>query len=210
MSGLNFIKVYLIIVIILHLISFIAPLIIIRKKGNDPHGIHEGNSILARLTPVSYFLLIIFIFVYIFFDTVIKIFWTFQGLAINGITIIGIIMAAVGSIIEIVATMRLGINFRIEIPKEQTELVVDGIYRFMRNPIAFSLYLFVLGIFLMIPNVITLIIFIMNIITFDAKIRNEEKFLSERFGKDYEAYKMKVGRYFPIKLKSRNKLSVRR
>ncbi|MFX1442675.1 MAG: methyltransferase family protein [Promethearchaeota archaeon] len=203
MSGLNFIKIYLMIVIIVHLISFIAPLIVIKKKGNDPHGIHKGNSILARLTPVSYFLLIIFIMLYLFFDTIIEVFWTFQWLAIDSITIIGIIMVAIGSFIEIVATRRLGINFRIELPKEQTELVVNGIYRLMRNPIAFSLYLFVLGIFLMIPNVISLIIFIMIIMTFNAKVRNEENFLSERFGKDYEAYKMKVGRYFPIKFKKR-------
>ncbi len=203
MIELSFIKIYLISVIIVHLISFIAPLIIIRKKGNDPHGIHQGNSILARLTPVSYFLLIIFLVLYIFFDTIIEGFRTFQWLAIDSISIIGIIMVAIGSFIEIVATIRLGINFRIELPKEQTELVVSGIYRLMRNPIAFSLYLFVFGIFLMIPNLITLIIFIMNIITFNAKIRNEEKFLSERFGKDYEAYKMKVGRYFPIKVKNR-------
>ena len=201
MNGLNFIKIYLIFVITVHLISFVAPLIIIRKRGNDPHGIHQGNSILARLTPVSYFLLLIFIMIYIFLDTIIDDFWTFKWLAIDSMTIIGIILVAIGSFLEIVATIRLGINFRIELPKEQTELVVNGIYRLMRNPIAFSLYLFVLGIFLILPNLLTLIVFIMNIITFDAKIRNEEKFLLERFGKDYEAYKMKVGRYFPIKFK---------
>ena len=205
MIEIDFIKIYLLILIILHLISFIAPLIIIRKKGNDPHGIHQGNSILARLTPVSYFLLIIFIMVYIFFDTIIEVFWTFQWLAIDSIIIIGIIMVAIGSFIEIVATIRLGTNFRIELPREQTELIISGIYKLMRNPIAFSLYLFVFGIFLMIPNIFTLIILIMNVITFDAKVRNEEKFLSERFGKEYEAYKMKVGRYFPIKCKNRNK-----
>jgi protein-S-isoprenylcysteine O-methyltransferase Ste14 len=197
MIELNFIKIYLIIVLILNLISIITPSIIIKKKGNDPHGTHEGTSILARLSGLSFFILILFIIMYIFFDTVIEAFWTFQWLVIDSITIIGIILVAIGLIIEIVAMINLGMNFRFELPKEQTELVVNGFYRVMRNPIVFALYLLVFGIFLMIPNILTLFLLILIVITFDAKVRGEEKFLSERFGKDYEEYKNRVGRYFP-------------
>ena len=74
----------------------------------------------------------------------------------------------------------------------------------MRNPIAFSLYLLVFGIFLLSPNVFTLIIVILTIITFDAKVNCEENYLQDQFGKDYEDYRKKVGRYLPFKIRKNN------
>ena len=71
----------------------------------------------------------------------------------------------------------------------------------MRNPVVFALYLMLIGSFLIIPNIILMFIVIVNIITFESKIRDEEKFLSKRFEKKYETYRNKVGRYLPFKLK---------
>ena len=49
------IKTFLIIIIGLSLIGMFLPMIVIKKKGNDPHGTHEGASILTRMTPVTIF-----------------------------------------------------------------------------------------------------------------------------------------------------------
>ncbi len=71
----------------------------------------------------------------------------------------------------------------------------------MRDPIAFGLYFLLIGSFLLIPNIYTFIIILANIISFDVKVRDEEKFLSKRFGDNYSIYKKKVGRYFPFRIK---------
>jgi len=183
---------------------FIIPLIFVKKKGNDPHGTHEGTSSLARLSGLFFFLWIIIIILYIFFNDTIILFWTFNILSTDMLVIIGMTLVSIGFIFEILGTKELGENFRIELPKEETELVISGIYRVMRNPMVFSIYLSVIGTFFIVPNLLTLIILIFSIITFDAKARNEEKFLLNRFGRDYEEYKSKVGRYFPIIINKKN------
>ena len=50
MIELIFIKFLLIAVIILFLIGIGIPMVTIKKKGKDPHGTHEGASLLTRLT----------------------------------------------------------------------------------------------------------------------------------------------------------------
>lgn len=199
----NPIKICLLILLTTHFIIFFTPLIIIRKKGFDPHGTHKNYSLLARITPISYFLLIIYIISYIFFSNVIDLVPIFTLFSEEIYVIIGIIIIILGLLFESLGIITLGINFRVELPKEETKLITSGIYRFMRNPIAFSMYLFVIGIFLMTPNILSLIISIMNIITFNAKVSKEELFLLEIFGDDYKEYKSRVGRYFPLILKKK-------
>ena len=204
MIELNYIQIFLFIILISQLITFISPLIIVKLNGKDPHGIHRNYSILARLTPISYFLLLFFIILYIFFINLIDNFWTFNFNYINILIFIGMVIITIGMIIEIIGILELGLNFRIELPKEKTELMTSGIYRLMRNPIAFSLYLSLFGIFLISSNVFTLVILILNIITFNAKVKCEENYLQEQFGEIYIEYKKKVGRYLPFKIRKEN------
>ncbi len=75
----------------------------------------------------------------------------------------------------------------------------------MRHPIVFGIFILFIGNFLIIPNLFILIITIFNIITFNSKVRDEEKFLSTRFGDVYEDYKLKVRRYLPFKIGKRSK-----
>ncbi len=194
-------KIFLIIVLVLFLIGLVVPLIMIRRKGKNPHGTHEGYSILARLSSVSIFLWIINNILFIFYNDLIELFWTFIFLSDDLFIITGMLTVTIGFIIEILGIQSLGINFRIELPEEETELVTSGIYRLMRNPIAFGLFLIIIGTFLLIPNVLTLIVTIANIIVFDTKVRDEEKFLLERFGEFFEDYKKRVGRYLPFTLR---------
>lgn len=194
-------KIFLLLVLILFSIGLMVPMIIIRKKGKDPHGTHEGYSILARLSSATIFIWIINILLFIFFYNLIELFWLFTFLSADIFIIIGMISITAGFIFEILGIQALGINFRIDLPKEETELIISGIYKLMRNPIAFGLYLIIIGTFLLIPNVLTLIITIANIVVFHVKVRDEEKFLLARFGKSYEEYQKKVGRYFPFVIK---------
>ncbi len=108
---------------------------------------------------------------------------------------------SVGFLFEILGIIALGINFRIELPIDETELITSGIYKTMRNPIVFGIFLLVTGTFLIIPTGIALLICIFNILTFNAKVIDEEKFLLRRFGEKYRSYRNEVGRYLPFVLK---------
>jgi len=192
---------FLIVILTLYLIGFLVPIIFIHRKGKDPHGMHKGYSVLARMSKITIILWFIYILLYLFIDELSGLIWPFSFLNIDFIIVIGMIMATIGIIIEFIGIQALGNNFRIEFPKEETELITRGIFRLMRNPITFALLLILIGIFLIIPNIIIFLIIIINIVAFDRKTRDEEIFLSKRFGKLYDNYKNEVPcRYFPFRI----------
>jgi len=120
------------------------------------------------------------------------------------LVLIGMITISIGFILEILGILALGINFRIELPTDDIELITSGIYRVMRNPIVFGIFLLVIGSFLIIPTGITLLIGIFNIITFNSKAIDEEKYLLRKFGEEYRTYKNSVGKYLPFKIVKKN------
>lgn len=201
----NVINISLIIVIIIFLIGFVVPLILIKKRGKDARGTKEGYSLLSKISFLSIFFWLIYILLKILFNEVWGDYLTFNLLSLDFFIISGLIIIILGFVFELLGIITLGINFRIELPKEETELVTSGIYRVMRNPIVFGVFLLVIGTFLMIPDIFTLVALIFNVVTFNSKAIDEERFLLTRFGKKFEAYKSQVGRYFPIPLKIGNK-----
>ncbi|HMF30937.1 MAG TPA: isoprenylcysteine carboxylmethyltransferase family protein [Candidatus Lokiarchaeia archaeon] len=112
--------------------------------------------------------------------------------------ICGLVIIAIGLVVETASMFTLGENFRIAFPREETTLVTHGIYRTVRNPIVLSVFLFVIGTFLVCPNLLTLVNLIGNLITFNAKATDEERFLAERFGSEWNAYVRHSGKYLPI------------
>lgn len=193
-----YIKIFFIISLILFLIGFLWPLIIVKKSGNNPHGMHEGASTLTHLSSLSILLWLSLIILYIFFNNLIENVLYLDFLANNPLIITGMISVSVGFLFEIFGILALGKNFRIELPIDETELITTGIYRIMRNPIVFGIFLLVIGTFLIIPTVIVFVICIFNLLTFNAKVIDEEKFLLRRFGKVYSDYRNNVGRYLPF------------
>ncbi len=199
------IKTFLIIIIGLFLIGMFLPMIVIKKKGNDPHGTHEGASILTRMTPVTIFSWLFYIILYVIYGTPLLHFLAFEVLISESFILSGMVVITLGLILDVWGTVALGTNFRIEFPKEETILITSGIYRLMRNPIVMGVYLLLFGTFLIIPTIFSLIFIIANILTFNSKVRDEEKFLSAQFGEKYRNYSIKVGRYLPFSIIKKRK-----
>lgn len=198
-------KIFFITVIIFFLIGLVVPMVIIKKKGKDPHGTHEGASLLTRLTPYTIFTWLTYIILFIVYDKTILNFLVFKVLISDVFIFIGILIISLGLLIDLWGTIALGTNFRIELPKEEISLITTGIYRLMRNPIVMGVYLLLTGSLLVIPTIISLIFLIANILTFDSKIRDEENFLAKRFGEEYKNYSTKVGRYLPFSIMKKKK-----
>ena len=200
------IKTFLIIIIGLFLIGMFSPMLVIKKKGNDPHGTHEGASILTRMTPVTILSWLFYIILYVIYGAPLLHFLAVEILISEIFTISGMVVITLGLIIDVWGTVALGTNFRIEFPKEETILITSGIYRLMRNPIVMGVYLLLFGSFLIIPTIISLIFIITNILTFNSKVLDEEKFLSAQFGEKYENYRISVGRYIPFSIIKKKKI----
>jgi len=206
MNELLNLRIFFLSTLILFIIGFVWPLIAVKRKKLDPHGTDKGASLLTLLSSISIFYWLTLVLIYIFSPRLIVIF-PFYFLEINALVIIGIILIILGYIVEFLAIIALGVNFRIGFPKEETKLVTKGIYKLMRNPIILSIFFLVVGTFMIIPNILTLISMIFNIITFNSKAKDEEIFLIKRFGDEYKNYMAKIGRYLPFNLHKRKFLT---
>ncbi len=112
-------------------------------------------------------------------------------------TFVGIMLTAIGVSIFILSTIFMKSSWRVGIDKNtKTTLVTNGIYKFSRNPAFVGFYLMFVGLFLTYSNIITLIVLVINVVSFHLLILQEEKHLLTMFGDEYKRYKRKVPRYF--------------
>jgi protein-S-isoprenylcysteine O-methyltransferase Ste14 len=91
----------------------------------------------------------------------------------------------------------LGRSFRVALPESRQPLVTHGIYRFTRNPLALSVDLLALGILLLAPNWAALASLVLNVASYEWKIRIEEAYLREAHGEAYTGYCARTRRYLP-------------
>lgn len=106
---------------------------------------------------------------------------------------IGILILAL--IWTIIAQNHMKNSWRIGIDTlTKTELITNGLFRFSRNPIFFGMILSLIGLFLVTPNIWTLIFMVLGYVLIQIQIRLEEEFLDKQHGEKYRNYKKKVRR----------------
>ncbi|MHC1685243.1 MAG: isoprenylcysteine carboxylmethyltransferase family protein [Clostridiaceae bacterium] len=116
------------------------------------------------------------------------------------ISFIGLAITCIGLIIFIVSMISMKSSWRVGIDKEtKSTLVTNGIYKLSRNPAFVGFDLMFLGLFLSYPNLLTLIILILNLASIHLLILQEEKHLRTMFKDDYLNYSAKTPRYILIK-----------
>lgn len=104
----------------------------------------------------------------------------------------------IGSWLLIVAAQRtMRQSWRIGIDeKEPTELVQTGLFARSRNPIFLGMVLTMAGLFLVLPNTVTLLVAVVSWVVISVQIRLEEDFLAKQHGLAYRDYCQKVGRWW--------------
>ncbi len=101
-----------------------------------------------------------------------------------------------GLAIELAALLQLGTSLRFYLPDQETALITTGIYAVSRNPFYLGLYATFFGMFFLLPSIVYGLGFMFFVVNNHFRILLEEQFLKERFGKEYEEYCRKTGRYF--------------
>lgn len=115
----------------------------------------------------------------------------------NFISIIGIIVAVVGFIIILIALLQLNKNLSpFPSPKSGSQLIQNGLYKYIRHPIYTGIILLFLGYSFYVTSGYKLLITLLLLVLFIFKSRYEEERLALTF-KSYSKYKKTTGRFLP-------------
>jgi protein-S-isoprenylcysteine O-methyltransferase Ste14 len=106
---------------------------------------------------------------------------------------LGILAIVVGRSISFVylTSMRQPDSHTVDAPHLRT----GGPFRWSRNPGLVGMYIFVVGVWLMVPSAAMLSGMVVYVLYMDFKVRIEEDFLQHAFGNRYVDYRAKTGRY---------------
>ena len=116
------------------------------------------------------------------------------------ISYIGFIFYLTGAILTLISRAQLGRFGTAELSTEKDhQLFTQGVYKYIRNPMYSGGLIATIGFCLVFRCIITLIImFIYTFLIYRMRIIEEERILLEKFGKQFEEYKMKTKRLFPF------------
>ncbi|MCH9765218.1 MAG: isoprenylcysteine carboxylmethyltransferase family protein, partial [Alphaproteobacteria bacterium] len=107
---------------------------------------------------------------------------------------IGLILAYGGLIWSVVAQAQMGKYWLAGIDADNT-LVQHGLYSISRHPIYIGFMAIALGLFLAVPNVLSLFCALLTFIMLSIEARLEEQFLIARDGEPYRAYLKRTRRW---------------
>jgi protein-S-isoprenylcysteine O-methyltransferase Ste14 len=94
------------------------------------------------------------------------------------------------------AQMQMSSSWRIGIDYEKkTSLINIGLFNYSRNPIYLGMQGSLLGFLLVMPNIFSLVVFIIAHILMQIQTRLEEEYLEKSHGESYVDYKKKVRRW---------------
>lgn len=114
--------------------------------------------------------------------------------------VIGLASLVVGLTIRWIAILTLGRYFSTNLTVQSEQRVVDfGLYRYIRHPAYTGSILSFFGFGLAMTNWISFIFLtVMTSASFIKRIVFEEEMLSKRFGAEYEEYKKRTKKLFPM------------
>jgi protein-S-isoprenylcysteine O-methyltransferase Ste14 len=109
--------------------------------------------------------------------------WIAVGMLYLGVTIVSI------------SFFNLGKALKVGLPGQETTLHTTGLYRLSRNPIYTGIDLIAVASCIYFPDLINASFTIYGIYIHHQIIKQEERFLADRFGTDWLIYSAKVSRY---------------
>jgi protein-S-isoprenylcysteine O-methyltransferase Ste14 len=180
------------------LITFVATMMFVRRRGHDPKGGINGHVGGAIITSVATLLWLAVTLCYIFESRSVTWFGSIAFLDHDVAKGVGIASSIIGLLVSTVGEITLGASFRLALPREKTTLVTRGIYRTIRNPCVLGVFLLALGTLLIAPSLLALVALVVNVIGYEFKVRAEEAYLRQMHGAAYEAYCTRTGRYLPL------------
>lgn len=115
---------------------------------------------------------------------------------VEAVAVLGVVLGALSVALFIWALVSFGESWRVGIDDRQPgNLATSGAFALSRNPIFVSMILFIFATFLVFPSVEMLIITALVVVGINLQVLEEERFLREQYGDEYESYCQRVPRY---------------
>jgi protein-S-isoprenylcysteine O-methyltransferase Ste14 len=106
-----------------------------------------------------------------------------------------VVLLYIGVILFSLSLFNLGKALKVGLPGQDTKLQTRGMYRLSRNPLYLGVHVIAIGSCIYFPDLINVSFTIYGIFMHHRIIKEEERFLAERFGKEWMLYSTKVSRY---------------
>ncbi|RYZ39361.1 MAG: isoprenylcysteine carboxylmethyltransferase family protein [Myxococcaceae bacterium] len=106
-------------------------------------------------------------------------------------------LVAMGFVFTVRAQFEMGTSWRIGIDSDRTELVTQGLFGFVRNPIFSGMLTVVTGVVLATPSAWTVMGWLDYVLLVSLQVRLEEDHLLRLHGQAYARYAERVGRFLP-------------
>ena len=111
----------------------------------------------------------------------------------------GLALAVTGTAATFASQLDMGTSWRIGVDDaEATDLVTDGLFGWVRNPIFTFMAATGLGLAFMTPNLVSLAGWLLLLVALELQVRVvEEPYLVRVHGEAYKTYAARVGRFLP-------------
>ena len=173
--------------------------IVWKQTGINPVVFKQTDSahdFIGRVFKILFATIVIVVFVYSFWPSRYQYFLPIVWLESSWLIWSGVALLLLSLIWTVVAQAQMGESWRIGIDEEhRTPLVTSGVFGWSRNPIFVGIKITLLGLFLTIPNALTLLAFVMGLVLIQIQVRLEEDFLVKNHGVEYEQYRRQVRRW---------------
>lgn len=116
----------------------------------------------------------------------------------EAIQALAVVLTALGLGLAAYARLYLGRNWSAEVViREGHQLVRSGPYARIRHPIYTGLLVAILGAVLATGELRAIVSFLIFLIAFTLKAKQEERFLAQEFGDEFEQHRRKTGLFLP-------------
>ncbi|TRX36137.1 isoprenylcysteine carboxylmethyltransferase family protein [Flavobacterium sp. ZT3R18] len=185
--------------ILYFVIAFVAKSIMVAKRiGKNPLVLPNDDSAYG-LIGYYFKLTMIFMFVYVllyaFAPTIYNYCLPISQIDNTTLKYVGLGLLVFALLWTVIAQGNMKDSWRIGIDTEvKTELIMTGLFSYSRNPIFFGMIISLVGLFLITPNALTGVFFVLGYVLIQIQIRLEEEFLTNQHGHNYLTYMQKVRR----------------
>lgn len=195
-------KIYILSFLVVYfLVVFVIPSVRVKRKtGINPYVFKNTDSahdFLGKVSAPITSLIFIVALVNLVHPAGLQYFAPFAWLEISILKYAGFALIHLALLWIIIAQVHMSNSWRVGIDHSaKTELKTNGLFSISRNPVFLGMLLTLAGIFLIIPNAITLLVFVASTLLFQVQVRLEEEYLRSVHGENYLHYCQKTGRWF--------------
>ena len=163
---------------------------VVFKRSDDAH------DFIGRIFKLVFAVVVAVVIVYAFFPRAYQYLMPITWLDRPWTRSTGVLLLIASLVWTIFAQVRMGESWRIGIDSEhRTKLVQTGVFRISRNPIFLGIMVTLMALFLVMPNAITLLVFVLGVVVINIQVRLEEEFLKTTHGDQYVVYTRRVRRW---------------